>query len=67
MSYDVAQNLFIIKTLPGLAHGACSAIDGMRIETVVGTLAGDDTAFIAMRDNEAAIELFHSIEEMFST
>jgi len=66
VSFDIAQNILVIKTLPGLAHGACSAIDGMRIDNIVGTLAGDDTAFIAMRDNESAIALYHNIEEIFS-
>lgn len=65
VSYDVAQNLFIIRTLPGLASGACSAIDGMDVQGLVGTLAGDDTAFLAMRDNEAAMNLFHEIEMLF--
>ena len=66
VSYDVAQNLLVVKTLPGLAHGACSAIDGMKIDGIVGTIAGDDTAFIAMRDNEAAIALYHQIEGIFT-
>ena len=66
LSYDIAQNLLVIKTLPGLAHGACSAIDGMKIQGIVGTIAGDDTAFIAMRDNEAATGLYHELEEIFS-
>ena len=59
LSYDVAQNLFIIRTLPGLANGACSAIDA------IGTLAGDDTAFRAMRDSESAMRLYHEIEMLF--
>ncbi len=65
ISYDVAQNLFIIKTLPGLASAACSAIDAMEIHGLVGSLAGDDTAFLAMRDDEAARELYHEIEMLF--
>ena len=56
------QNLDIIKTLPGLAPAAFSAIDGMHIENLVGTLAGDDTAFLAMRDNESALRFYHEIE-----
>lgn len=43
VSYDVAQNLLVIRTLPGLASAACSAFDSMEIENLVGTLAGDDT------------------------
>jgi transcriptional regulator of arginine metabolism len=62
LSYDLAQNILVIKTLPGLASGACSALDGMEINGLVGTLAGDDTAFIAMRDNAAAQALYHEIE-----
>ncbi len=65
VSFDIAQNLFIIRTLPGLASAACSAIDGMDIRGLVGTLAGDDTAFLAMRDNEAAQALYHEIEMLF--
>ena len=65
VSYDVAQNLLIIRTLPGLAPAACSAIDGMEIENLVGTLAGDDTAFLAMRDKESAIKLYHEIETIY--
>ena len=65
ISYDVAQNLFIIRTLPGLASAACSAIDSMEIRGLVGSLAGDDTAFLAMRSNEAAQELYHEIEMLF--
>ena len=65
LSYDVAQNLFIIRTLPGLANGACSAIDSMQIEGLVGSIAGDDTAFLALRDSEAALRLYHEIEMLF--
>ena len=62
VSFDLAQNLLVIKTLPGLAPAACSAIDGMHLENLVGTLAGDDTAFLAMRNNDSALRLYHEIE-----
>ena len=65
ISYDVAQNLFIIRTLPGLASAACSAMDSIEVEGLVGTLAGDDTAFIAMRDNAAALALYDEIQHLF--
>lgn len=54
-SYATAQNILVIKTLPGLAPAACSALDGMEIEGLVGSLQGDDTAFLAMKDNAAAL------------
>ena len=61
-SYDLAQNILVIKTMPGLASAACAAIDGMQIDHLVGSLAGDDTAFLAMKDNQSAIDLYHMIE-----
>ena len=63
-SYAEAQNIIVIKTLPGLASAACSALDSMRIDTLVGTLAGDDTAFLLMKDNTSADEFFHEIEKL---
>ena len=65
VSYDVAQNIVVLKTLPGLANGACSALDGMDIEGLVGTLAGGDTAFLAMKDNASANTLYKEIESLF--
>ena len=54
LSVDVAQNLIVVKTMPGLASAACSALDGMDIPNMVGSLAGDDTGILIMRDNAAA-------------
>ena len=63
-SYDLAQNILVLRTMPGLASAACAAIDGMQIEKLVGSLAGDDTAFLAMKDNETAVELYHTLEKL---
>ena len=64
ISYDIAQNIVVVKTLPGLGQGACSAIDSMEIDGLVGTLAGDDTLFLAMRDNEKAKSFYRGIESI---
>ena len=63
-SYANAQNIVVIKTLPGLAPAACSAIDGMGIGSIVGSIAGDDTGFLAMSDVAAAERFCKEIEEM---
>ena len=62
VSFDIAQNIIVIKTLPGLANAACSALDHMSLEGLVGTLAGDDTAFLAMKDNDSALKLINTID-----
>ena len=64
VSVDTAQNLIVIHTYPGLASAACAALDGMEIEGMVGTLAGDDTAFVAMKNKEAAESLAERIHEL---
>jgi transcriptional regulator of arginine metabolism len=63
-SCTCAQNLVVIKTLPGLANAACAAIDTMEIQCLVGSLAGDDTAFLAMTDNAAAEAFCNDIQSM---
>ena len=62
--YDYAQNIVVIHTLPGLASAAGSAIDGMNMSVVVGTLAGDDTVFIVMRDSNAAAAFCGEIKSL---
>ena len=64
VSYVNARNIVVIKTLPGLAPAACGAIDSMGIKNVVGSLAGDDTGFIAMHDDASAERFCKEIEEI---
>ena len=61
---DCAQNIVVVKTMPGLASAACSALDFMKNPGVVGTLAGDDTGLIVMRDNPSAILLCEEIKKL---
>ena len=65
ISYGIAQNLVVLRTLPGLANAAASALDNMSVPDLVGSIAGDDTVFLAMKDNESAELFCHAIEAMF--
>ena len=65
-SFDRAQNIVVLKTMPGLASAACAAIDGMEISGLVGSLAGDDTALLIMRDNEKAASFCEEIHTMLN-
>ena len=62
--YDYAQNLVVIHTLPGLAGAAASAIDSMNLSVVVGTLAGDDTVMVVMRDTNSAAQFCGEISNL---
>ncbi len=57
ISSDTAENILVIKTLPGMAQAAASAIDTYDFENLVGTIAGDDTIFVAMKSQKAALGL----------
>ena len=64
--FDYAQNIIIIRTLPGLASAAGSAIDAMNMSMVVGSLAGDDTVMIVMRDNNSAAAFSGEIKNLIN-
>ena len=50
--------------MPGLASAACSALDNMDIAYMMGSLAGDDTAFLVMRDNDSAADFCEELKMM---
>jgi len=63
-SYDTAANILVVKTISGLALAVSSAIDSMKIDGLVGTIAGNDTIFLAMRDEECCGRLFDNLNEV---
>jgi len=54
LACEHAQNLVVVKTMPGLASAAGAAIDALHHDDIVGTISGDDTVFVAMRNVAAA-------------
>ncbi|MDR1599440.1 MAG: arginine repressor [Oscillospiraceae bacterium] len=51
LSFTQAQNLVVVKTMPGAAQTACEAVDTMGMPEIVGTLGGDNTFIIIARDS----------------
>jgi transcriptional regulator of arginine metabolism len=64
--YDYAQNLVVVHTIPGLAGAAASAVDSMELPFVVGTIGGDDTVLIVLRDTNAAAAFCGEIKRIIS-
>ena len=54
------------RRCPAWPPAACAAIDGMEISGLVGSLAGDDTALLIMRDNEKAASFCEEIHTMLN-
>lgn len=57
-----AQNLLVLKVLPGNAHSIGAMLDNIEVEGLLGTIAGDDTLLLITRDETAAME----VEEQLS-
>lgn len=51
-SVDTAQNLVVIRTVSGMAMAVAAALDAMKLQEVVGCIAGDDTIFVAVHTPE---------------
>jgi transcriptional regulator of arginine metabolism len=64
MSMDMAQNILIIKTVSGMAMAVAAAVDALRMQEVVGCIAGDDTIMVAVRDVEETKSLMDRIHVM---
>jgi transcriptional regulator of arginine metabolism len=55
--FRVADLLLVVKTLPGSAHAVAAALDRTRWPEIVGSIAGDDTVFVATPDRMAVRRL----------
>ena len=64
ISADYANNIIVIKTLPGMAQAVASTIDSMKIVEVLGTIAGDDTLMIVTRTERHAENLVEKFIRM---
>ena len=64
VSSDYANNILIVKTLPGMAQAVASSVDALGWYEVVGTIAGDDTLMIVCRAERFAEELMERFNRM---
>lgn len=63
----VGENLIVARCESGLASGATVKIDAARLPEIAGTIAGDDTIFIAVKDNHAQKSALKRIWEIFES
>lgn len=64
VSINDAQNIIVIKTHSGMAQAVCAAFDALNTETVVGSLAGDDTILIICKTSIDAQNVMNYLNEM---
>ena len=64
LNINFAGNIICVKCFTGMANAACAALDAMHWDDVVGTLAGDDTIFILMKDESKASVLTQELKRI---
>ena len=60
------ETLIVARTKTGMASAVCVVIDGNDLEEIVGTIAGEDTIFIAVGDKKSQKTVMAKIWEMFN-
>ncbi len=59
-----AENLIVIKTVSGMAMAVAAALDNVEINGLLGSIAGDDTIFLAVRSREMTDSVMKTIDKM---
>lgn len=61
---DYANNLVVIKCYTGMAQAVCATMDSMEWSDIVGTVSGDDTILVVMREEHSAMEMVRKLKEI---
>lgn len=64
VSIDSAENIIVVKTVPGMAMAVGAAIDTMNIESIVGCIAGDDTLFLAIKHSSMVDKIMGDLKNV---
>ena len=64
ISYDYAGNILVLKTISAAGQTAASAIDATNFDGIVGTVAGDDTVFVLIRDPKKMEEIIDKFKKL---
>ena len=64
ISMDLAKNIVVIKTVSGMAGAVCAAIDAMKFQEMVGSIAGDYTIICIIRDDEEAVKIMKKLRKI---
>ncbi len=65
VSVESAQNIVVVKTTPGMANAVAICIESLELPHIVGSVAGDDTLLLVMKDSSAAEEVEYRLKTTF--
>lgn len=64
VSMEQAGNLLVVKTVSGMAMAVAAAIDAVKLEGIVGSIAGDDTILCAVKTEEQVASVMESMQSL---
>jgi transcriptional regulator of arginine metabolism len=64
ISIECSEQLCVLRTPPGGAHLLASALDGAKLNGVLGTIAGDDTVLMITKDDLCALQIYTYFMEL---
>lgn len=66
VSVSIAGHMLVVKTLPGAAQICASAVDSLGLEDIAGSIAGDDTIFVAISDIDRVKEIASNLKSLLN-
>jgi transcriptional regulator of arginine metabolism len=64
IAIDSAENIIVIKTMSGTAQGVAAAFDELEWPEVVGTVAGDNTILVVVRNRGQVEEVLSRLQQI---
>ena len=64
ISMAMAQNILVIKTVPGMAMAVAASLDAMNWNEVVGSIAGDDTVMCAIASVDETLLVMNKLRKL---
>ncbi|MBO7304757.1 MAG: arginine repressor [Clostridia bacterium] len=65
LSIEAAKNIVVIKTFPGMANALAVCVDTLEHPHIVGSVAGDDTILLVIKDDEIATMVEEKLKNVF--
>lgn len=66
VSMDMAMNILVVKTVPGMAMAVAAALDALQLNSIVGCIAGDDTILCAIRSVEETVTVMEKLSKLIN-
>ncbi len=65
LSVEAAQNILVVKSRAGMANAVAVCVDSLTIAHIVGSVAGDDTLLLVIKDADTARRLEDELKNIF--